>query len=108
MRREPAPTVGQEVGWGLSQQIDAAMHLNPAVHDGAVIAGRFNASEPYVIRGWSYRLFPPGGGNGGEANRGSAFNSGMAMSEVLGVDAMYLVSGRTVTRFTNGGFLVLD
>lgn len=70
----------------------SALQLNPAVHDGAVMVGRENAAEDYRIVGWSHRMFPPEGSRKGGANKGTAYNSCLAMSQIASVDMLYLQS----------------
>ena len=107
MRRDPAPSLGAPVRNSFHHHIDDAIALNPAVHDGAVIIGRDYESAEYEIRGWSFRLFPPATDVVQQANRGSAFNSGAAMSSMTGIDAVYLFSQQVLTRFVCGAHLVL-
>lgn len=107
MLREPAPPVGSRLTIDFPEQIDAAIELNPSIHDGAVIVGRNCTTDAYTIRGWSYRLFPPSNKALQEPNRGSAFNSGLAMSLVEGVDAIYLSSIQGVSRFVRGSHTLL-
>lgn len=107
MLRVPEPSIGSRVKGNFHAQIDAAIELNSAVHDGAVIVGRNCTSEDYLIRGWSYRLFPPKNGICQEPNRGSAFNSGLAMSTIEGIDAIYLASDSSVRKFVAGNHILL-
>ena len=98
MPRQPTPNVGMPFDITFPDVFAAATRENPAVHDGAVMVGRDNASEPYRIIGWSFRLFPEAIPST-PANRGSAFNSAQAMSHVPTVDAVYLISKEGVSRF---------
>lgn len=107
MLRVPAPKIGAKVTDCLHSQIDAAIEMNSAIHDGAVIVGRNQISEDYFIRGWSYRLFPPCEQGFQEANRGSAFNSGLAMSMVTDIDAIYLSSNHGFSKFVRGNHTLL-
>lgn len=102
MLRSPSPETGEVLNRAFPEHLAAAIALNPAVHDGAVMIGRDDATAPYRITGWSYRLFPPSTDVKQEANRGSAFNSCLAMSTVTGVDRLYLVTGETAYRFLGG------
>ena len=70
----------------------SVLQLNPAVHDGAVMVGRESAAEDYRIVGWSHRMFPPEGTRKGTANKGTAYNSCLAMSQIASVDMLYLQS----------------
>jgi hypothetical protein len=60
------------------------------------------ASDAYRVVGWSYRLLPPPGLAAAEPNRGSAFNSCLAMSNVETIDRIYLVSADGVFSFREG------
>lgn len=102
MLRVPAPATGARITGSIHHELDAAIALNPAVHDGAIILGRSQTYENYTIRGWSYRLLPPENAAAQEENRGSAFNSGLAMSIVEGVDAVYLLSSIGFSKFIAG------
>jgi hypothetical protein len=102
MLRSPEPTVGQTLDEGFHQSFAAAMAFNPAVHDGAIMFKRPSRDVPYRVSGWSYRLFPPPVTNRGVPNRGSAFNSCLAMSVVRGIDAVYLITRGVLYRFQGG------
>lgn len=108
MLRSPEPLIGQIFDTSFPDHLAAALMLNPAVHDGAVMIGRDSISVPFRIRGWSYRLFPPYIRVPQEANRGSAYNSCMAMSVVERVDCLYLVSNGGVFRFDHGAAVTLQ
>jgi hypothetical protein len=79
-----------------------AIRQNAAIHDGAIMVGRLSASEPYQIVGWSFRLFPNTEAVEPPPNRGSAFNSALAMSRVPTIDAAYWLSGKSIYRFHKG------
>lgn len=102
MPLSPSPDVGMRLDERYSDLLAAALAQNPAVHDGAVMIGRSSIEERYCLTGWSYRLFPPATERGIEVNRGSAFNSCLAMSTVSNVDRLYLTSGDSFLRFERG------
>lgn len=102
MPRSPIPNVGMLFDESFPEMLKAAIGLNPAIHDGAVMIGRTSSAEAYRIRGWSFRLFPPDIAISGEPNRGAAYNSCLAMSAIAGVDKLYLVSGNVVRCFFAG------
>ena len=59
------------------------------------MCGRLSARDEYKVTGWSYRLYPPPIDGPLFPNRGSAFNSGLAMSRVELVDkVLFWSSGR--------------
>lgn len=107
MLRDPEPVTGQELNDSFVELLSTALTLNDAVHDGAIMLGRTSASEEYRITGWSYRLFPLPTATESEPNRGSAFNSCLAMSVVTGIDRIYLVGPGRVYRFREGSFVEL-
>lgn len=102
MLRSPEPAVGQVLDSAFADHLAAALAVNAAVHDGAVMLGRECVTSLYLVCGWSYRLFPACTAVNQEPNRGSAFNSCQAMSAVPGVDRVYLVAHGSVYRFENG------
>lgn len=103
MPRDPLPATGFLLGEDFLQIYAQAITTNTAIHDGAIMVGRRDESELYRLEGWSYRLFPPDAVKTTEMNRGSAFNSCLAMSKAAKVDATYLVSGGRLLRFISGG-----
>jgi hypothetical protein len=107
MVRSPSPDVG--VCWDESfpAVLASALAFNPSIHDGAVMVGRRAAQMRYSIHGWSFRLYPPESAYAAQPNRGSAFNSCLAMSDVNRVDCVYLQSVDGVFRFERGNIQVL-
>jgi hypothetical protein len=99
MPRLPEPVTGMIFDDGFPLVLVRRLELNAAIHDGAIMIGRSVSMLPYYIVGWSYRLFPPQGASEAEPNRGSAFNSCLAMSGVETVDRVYLISKGGVFRF---------
>jgi hypothetical protein len=107
MPRDPLPELGMVVDSTLSASLREALQINNAVHDGAMMI-RANDTGPFELTGWSYRLYPPPVANVPlSSNRGSAFNSCLAMSVVDRVQWLYLLSQGTVTVFENGGHCLL-
>jgi hypothetical protein len=107
MPRTPSPSVGQLFDEDFAAVLATAIRLNPAVHDGAIMIGRADCYSPYIISGWSFRLFAGSAISLIEANRGSAFNSCIAMSTVTGVDGLYLISKAGIERCSRGKALRL-
>jgi hypothetical protein len=99
MPRLPNPPAGMIVDEGFPLVVAHMLTSNPALHDGAIMIGRRESGLAYRVEGWSYRLFPPQGACDAEPNRGSAFNSSLAMSSVETVDRVYLISKGGVFRF---------
>lgn len=108
MPRRPEPAIGMEFDTNFSEVITTALVTNFAVHDGAILIGRRTSSDTYRMVGWSYRMFPPPGPVEVEPNRGSAFNSCLAMSHVETIDCAYVVSAEGVFKFKQGSVSILS
>src|SRR5258706_13993680 len=102
MLRDPSPPLGWPIE-ELASRLEQALRLNAAVEDGAVMFAREIVSISYRASGWSYRLFPPPSPVSVLANKGSAFNSCLLMSQVDNVDALYQPGDGHVWRFRKGG-----
>lgn len=102
MSREPLPATELTFDDSFPSVVVQALMINPSVHDGAIMIGRSSVAEEYRIYGWSYRLYPPETRLGAELNRGSAYNSCLAMSAVANVDRLYLISSMGIDRFQQG------
>lgn len=102
MPRQPEPKVGMPLDGAFDQHYCTALSVNPAIHDGAIMVARRDPKDLYRVVGWSYRLFPPDVHVPLIVNRGSAFNSSLAMSIVPGVDRVFLVTAYSATRFARG------
>lgn len=108
MPREPSPAIGMPLAEDFLTMVEQAIHLNAAVHDGAIIVSRRTHADDYQIAGWSYRLHPVGANALAVANRGSAFNSCLAMSCVAGIDRVYLASKDELFSFRQGNIAQLQ
>ena len=108
MPREPSPATGILLAEDFVTVFEQALHLNAAVHDGAIIVSRSTATEDYRISGWSYRLHPNVAAAPAVANRGSAFNSCLAMSCVNGVDRVYLATKLQLFSYQRGNITQLN
>lgn len=102
MLRSPAPATGTPFDRTFPHTVARAHRENPAVRDGAIMAGRSRPTAGYALTGWSFRLFPEPLAVAAEPNRGSAYNSCLAMSGVAAVDFVYLLSGGGLFRFERG------
>ena len=107
MPRLPAPRIGIILSESFGFYLHEAIAMNEAVHDGAIMLGREFSEKEYYVTGWSFRLFPPPTLSAQEPNRGSAFNSCLAMSCVAKVDRLYLINRSATIRFEGGHFLCL-
>lgn len=103
MLRSPEPPTGFVIDERFAMHYVAALKTNPAIHDGAIMGRRI--AERYVVSGWSHRLFPPPITTAQVENRGSAFNSCLAMSALNGLDGLLLFSGGELLAFRDGRVL---
>ncbi len=95
MTRDPLPACGHVIDRGFASKVQWALRSNPSIHDGAIMCGRETAKKKYRVTGWSYRLYPPVFDGPSFPNKGSAFNSGLAMSCVESVDrVLFWSSGK--------------
>jgi len=95
MVRDPSPKCGYIIDREFASELQAALRVNPSVHDGAILCGRKSAKNKYRVAGWSYRLYPPAFSGASIPNKGSALNSGLAMSRVDSVDkVLFWSSGK--------------
>lgn len=108
MPRAPAAPIDTTFDDTFIEQYVSAISINLAIHDGAVLVGRAETIDPYLIRSWSVRLYPPPASSHQEPNRGSAFNSCLEMSCVPSVDRLYLFSGGQLVRFVTGVWKIVD
>lgn len=107
MPREPEPPVGEIFEHDFPKSYARALIINRSVHDGAVMVGRRFINDDYRIIGWSFRLFPAPPKITIELNRGSAFNSCLAMSFVQSVDNVYLISKGSLLSIESGRVVLL-
>jgi hypothetical protein len=102
MPRTPSAPVETAFDGSFLERYRSALCINSTIHDGAVLIGRAQPSDGYLIRGWSIRLYPPPASVNLVPNRGSAFNSCLEMSCVPTVDRLYLFSAGRLIRFVSG------
>lgn len=103
MSRIPMPSVGGLLDESLGDQLRYAISINSSIHDGAVMLGRTQSKAAYEIKGWSFRLFPGPLMRPQVPNKGSAFNSCLAMSQGAEVDRIYLVNDSYAYCFEGSG-----
>lgn len=104
MPRSPMPPIGMSLDDELARVILRATVKNRSLHDGALMIGRYDRNAEYTVTGWSYRLFPPPHSGPKRQNRGAAFNSCLAMSNLRSVDCLYLLVTPEIIRFEAGRF----
>ena len=105
MPRDPLPGCGHLIDAGFSPELQRALRENSSIHDGAIMCGRISAKDNYKVTGWSYRLHPPPNDGPVLANKGSAFNSGLAMSCIESVDKVLFWSSGRAWCFDRGSII---
>ena len=102
MPRSPMPPTGNPLSMEFARELKNALSMNSSIHDGAVIFEDESSEGNYKLKAWSCRLLPPSVSNNTHDNRGSAFNSGLAMSAVDGVEFVFYWSQGDLWRFEAG------
>ena len=83
---DPLPRSGHPIDTEIASALQGAISANPRVHDGAIMCGRRTEENQYEATGWSFRLYPPPVDRPQVPNKGSGFNSSLAMSRMETVD----------------------
>lgn len=105
MLRDPLPIGRGTVNDQFLLVLQEALATNPSIHDGAIMCGRTSCIDDYEVVGWSYRLHPPPNEGIRVPNKGSGFNSSLAMSLVNTVDRVLYWSSRIGWCFESGSTL---
>jgi len=105
MARDPAPPVGMVFDLEFVTIASDVLVRNPAVHDGAILVARMSASMAFRVAGWSYRLVPPFEPREVMVNRGSAYNSALAMSLTPRIDLVAIAGRGHLECFVGGASL---
>lgn len=108
MARAPNPDRGFDFGDDFESRVQEALAINDSAHDGAVVFGRREASEPYVCVGWSHRIVANQNIECAEPNRGAAYNSAICLSTTLEIDGVCLFSQTGTEIFVRGKKKVLS
>jgi len=84
----------------LSKIYFSALKENPSIKDGAILIQLDR--DTLILRGFSYRLFPPPLKTCRLINMGSGYNSSLDFSGVKKVICVYLINKNGVKKFTKG------
>jgi hypothetical protein len=84
----------------LSKIYFLALKKNPSIKDGAILI-QIDRGTP-ILRGFSYRLFPPPSKMPRLENKGSGYNSSLDFSVVKRVICVYFINKNGVIKFVNG------
>lgn len=102
MKRSPEAGSGFLFGKDFARKYDQAISLNDSIHDGAILFGRSKSSERYRCMGWSYRIVSRFRPKDAELNRGSAYNSAISISGLIGIDCVFLLTAGGIELFIEG------
>lgn len=105
MPRNPGPKINISLNNDLSEIYFSALKENASIKDGAILI-QLDRGIP-ILRGFSYRLFPPPSKTPRLKNEGSGYNSSLDFSGVKRVKCVYFVNKNGVKKFINGGEEVL-
>jgi len=105
MMRKPNPEINISLNNNLSKIYFSALKENPSIRDGAILI-QLDRVCP-VLKGFSYRLFPPPSKTLRLENKGSGYNSSLDFSVIKRVACVYLINKNGITQFVNGKEKVL-
>lgn len=97
MSRAPAPQGDIPLTHNFMEVFFSATKKNPAVKDGAVMI-KTDGKSP-ILKGFSFRLYPPPRNIRRKKNMGSGYNSALDFSGVGGVRCVYFVNGKGARKF---------
>jgi len=100
MPRNPKPKINIPLNNNLSEIYFSAIKENSSIKDGAVLV-QLNHNIP-VLRGFSYRLFPPLFKMLRLKNMGSGYNSALDFSVVKRVLCVYFINKNGMKKFVKG------
>ena len=105
MIRKPHPKINIPLNNNLSKIYFSTLRKNSSIADGAILI-QLSRGCP-ILKGFSYRLFPPPSKTPRLKNEGSGYNSSLDFSGVKRVKCVYFVNKNGVKKFINGGEEVL-
>ena len=100
MVRNPKPRTNIPLDNNLSEIYLSALKENPSIQDGAILV-QLDRGVP-ILRGFSYRLFPPPLKSPRLENMGSGYNSSIDFSGIENVLCVYLINENGVKKFVDG------
>ena len=102
MLRKPNPKINITLNENnnLSKIYFSALKENPTVQDGAMLI-QLKRDTP-ILKGFSYRLFPPPSNVARARNKGSGYNSSLNFSCVKKVACVYFINKDGVIKFIKG------
>lgn len=105
MPRNPKPKINISLDNNFSELYFATLKKNPSIEDGAIFI-RIDCKKP-ILKGFSYRIYPPMLNVSRLNNMGSGYNSSLDFSGVNKIICVYFIHQNTVKKFINGKEKVL-
>jgi hypothetical protein len=100
MPRNPSFKINTYLNNNLSKIYFLSQKKNSSIIDGAILIQLdYNTT---ILRGFSYRLFPPPSKTPRLENKGSGYNSSLDFSVVRRVICVYFINKKAVIKFVNG------
>lgn len=100
MPRHPYPKINVSLNNNLVEIYFSVIKKNPAVEDGAILIQVDNGIP--MLRGLSYRIYPPPLNIPRLKNMGSGYNSSLDFSGIKRVVCVYYINKDEVKKFING------
>ena len=100
MPRDPEPEINVPLNMDFSEMYFSMLSKNPSIKDGAILIQE-DCDCP-LLRGFSYRIYPPPLNVPREKNMGSGYNSSLDFSGVKGVRCVYFIDSSSVRKFVKG------
>lgn len=105
MARNPKPKINISLNNSFSEIYFSALKENPSIKDGAILIQLDR--NTLILRGFSYRIYPPPLKAPRLKNMGSGYNSSLDFSSVKRVKCVYFINKNGVKKFTNGKEIAL-
>ncbi len=100
MPRNPEPEINILLNEDFSKIYFSTLKKNPSIEDGAILI-QIDCTPP-ILRGFSYRVFPPHSNLPRKKNLGSGYNSSLDFSNVSRVKCVYFANTTGVKKFIKG------
>jgi len=100
MPRNPEPKINIPLNNNFSEIYFSAVRKNPSIKDGAILI-QLNR-DTLMLKGFSYRIYPPSLNVPRARNKGSGYNSSLDFSGVERIECVYFINKSGVKKFING------
>ncbi|MCK4554581.1 hypothetical protein KAU19_06525 [Candidatus Parcubacteria bacterium] len=100
MLRNPSPKINIPINNNLAKIYFSAIKKNPSVEDGAILIQVDN--NTLILKGFSYRIYPPPLNVSRLKNLGSGYNSVLDFSGVKRIKCVYYINKKEAKKFING------